>query len=105
MEEAASAGTQRVVRFGISDAEAWDVGLACGGTIDVLVQPAIPAAALEAVRATAQDRHAGRAVVTPCPRARPRRPSGRLKSGRPQRPSEPLVIHEDGRLEGTLGRR
>ncbi len=32
-------GAPQLVRFGIPDAEAWEVGLPCGGTIEVLVQP------------------------------------------------------------------
>ncbi|MEX2011669.1 MAG: XdhC family protein, partial [Chloroflexota bacterium] len=43
IERARATGRARVIRYGISDEEAWDVGLACGGTIDVLVEPAVPA--------------------------------------------------------------
>ena len=103
MEAASANGRQRVVRFGISDDEAWDVGLACGGTIDVLIQPAVPAAALEAVRATLADRHAGRALVTRLPTGSP----GTGLSGStlgPEAPStDPLIVLENGSLEGTLG--
>jgi xanthine dehydrogenase accessory factor len=34
-------GTSRLIRFSVSDATAWDVGLACGGTIEVLVEPEV----------------------------------------------------------------
>jgi xanthine dehydrogenase accessory factor len=34
-------GCARVVRFGISDEQAWGVGLACGSTIDVLIEPTL----------------------------------------------------------------
>src|SRR2546425_9653276 len=44
IERARADGHARVIRYGISDEQAWDVGLACGGTIDVLVQPEIAAA-------------------------------------------------------------
>src|ERR1700690_1889923 len=41
IESSRAAGLARVIRYGISDEQAWDVGLACGGTIDVLVEPRV----------------------------------------------------------------
>jgi xanthine dehydrogenase accessory factor len=49
-------GAVRVLEFGVSDDDAWAVGLACGGRIRVLVEPLQPAlvAALVAARAAAR---------------------------------------------------
>jgi xanthine dehydrogenase accessory factor len=41
----------RRVHFGIADAEAWDVGLPCGGEIDVWVQELVPGAFVDVARA------------------------------------------------------
>ena len=38
-QEVLRTGRPRLVRFGISDEMAWDVGLACGGTIEVFIEP------------------------------------------------------------------
>jgi xanthine/CO dehydrogenase XdhC/CoxF family maturation factor len=64
IERARADGHERVIRYGISDEEAWDVGLACGGTIDVLVEPFLPQAARDAAAAAASQPARGSAIVT-----------------------------------------
>lgn len=41
-------GAAKLVRYGISDERAWEVGLACGGSLEVLVEPAVSAPVLAA---------------------------------------------------------
>jgi xanthine dehydrogenase accessory factor len=53
IEEVARArqdGRSRVIRYGISDETAWSVGLACGSTVDVLVEPELRPEVVEAAR-------------------------------------------------------
>ena len=38
-KEVIETGQQRLLEFGVSNDEAWEVGLACGGEIEVLVEP------------------------------------------------------------------
>jgi xanthine dehydrogenase accessory factor len=42
IQAAIARGTPKLVTYGVSHERAWEVGLACGGTIKVLVQPRVP---------------------------------------------------------------
>ena len=92
-------GVSRVVRYGISDEMAWDVGLACGGTVDVLVEPMVRPEVLAA--ATSAGAHA---VAIPLPSDAPPAAFGPHATGAGAPPGPSLVIEEDGSVSaGTLG--
>ncbi|MBI2160489.1 MAG: XdhC family protein [Candidatus Rokubacteria bacterium] len=75
----------RLLELNLGDEEAWEIGLTCGGTIEVFIEPLGPEI-LERVR-----RHTlagGRAVVVT-----------RLDG----EPGRKLLVLDDGTVEGTLG--
>lgn len=73
----------RLLHFGIADSEAWDVGLPCGGEIDVWVQAYEPGRFEEVARAD------GRAAEVT------------LLEG--ARPGSKLIVEADGARSGSLG--
>ena len=99
IERARRDGHARVIRYGISDEQAWDVGLACGGTIDVLIEPHVDE------RIVAAATSLGSAVVTPLPPDTPRAEFGPHQPGDGALPAEPLRVTSDGELTGSLGDR
>ncbi len=88
IEAARQSGLSTVVRLGIADEQAWAAGLACGGAIDVLVEPSVP----QEVEAAAAG-PGGVAVATVLP-----------GHDGPGGVAARAVIGADGRLiSGTLG--
>jgi xanthine dehydrogenase accessory factor len=55
--------SHRLLEFGVSNDEAWEVGLACGGTVRIFVAPIVPSV-LEEVRGARAARR-GIVVLTP----------------------------------------
>ncbi len=78
--QAIERGTPKLVAFGVSDETAWEVGLSCGGSISVFVEPAVRPALIEAARGDG-------GVVIATVIAGP----GALGAA--------LLVHEDGRTE------
>ena len=94
-------GVSRVVRYGITDERAWDVGLACGGTVDVLVEPFLRPEVVTAAEATA-----ARAIGILLPADAPGSEVGPSAPARGEAPGGALVIDESGAVTaGTLGDR
>jgi xanthine dehydrogenase accessory factor len=73
----------QLVHFGIADSEAWDVGLPCGGEIDVWIQRYEPGRFIEVTRA------GGRAAEVT------------LLEG--AHPGAKLLVEADGAISGSLG--
>jgi len=82
----------RLLRMSLGDEDAWALGMTCGGSIEVLIEPVDPAAAgdpiLRAMRLVESEVEAGRRSMIVAP-----------LDGRADR----LVVHERGERAGTLG--
>jgi len=69
--EVMASGASRVLEFGVSDETAWEVGLACGGKVEVFVEAVAPEAGRGITRAVLEEllaaRRAKRSVVLVTP--------------------------------------
>src|SRR5215470_6436946 len=62
-QDALKDGKARNLQFGVSNEDAWAVGLACGGTIEIHIAPVLEAAQRDTLKALIEVRNAHRAAV------------------------------------------
>jgi xanthine dehydrogenase accessory factor len=79
----------QLLHFGVADETAWEVGLACGGSIDIFVKP-LNMEFFDALRSTLVEEQPA-VVIT-------------LVSGSQELLGREMLIHEDGNVKGTLHR-
>ena len=61
--QALQTGDSKLLRYGVSDETAWEVGLSCGGTIEVFVEPLTDETYAPLRRALKEKRGIARAIV------------------------------------------
>jgi xanthine dehydrogenase accessory factor len=88
--EAMKTNRPRLLHFGVADETAWEVGLACGGSIDIFVKP-LDTSFFEALRSVIEKEEQAVAVTVV------RGPDEILGSE--------MLIREDGQVTGIIGRK
>lgn len=86
--ETLETGRPQLLHFGVADETAWEVGLACGGTIEVFVEP-LQTAVYDFLHTLITKDQAGASVT--------------VIGGPQERLGQKLTLSRDGRVLGTLG--